>query len=176
MIKTYRIIPLAFILFLFGFTLITVAPVFAQGQWDASMGMRHPDQPCMKSNMWGVDSRSSAQIESDPHDTNHPKSQEARADKFAALETQLSAANTKIDFLQADREALGEYSCRQRSCRTPPTGKHTVECEDPSMSWRGGDAQTGVHAVWNSREVTRESWWSSALSKLDRKHLIDKPN
>ena len=30
MLKTYRIIPLVFILFLFGFTLISVAPVFAQ--------------------------------------------------------------------------------------------------------------------------------------------------
>jgi hypothetical protein len=30
MLKTYRIIPLVFILFLFGFTLSTVAPVFAQ--------------------------------------------------------------------------------------------------------------------------------------------------
>jgi hypothetical protein len=30
MLKTYRIIPLVFILFFFGFTLITVAPVFAQ--------------------------------------------------------------------------------------------------------------------------------------------------
>jgi hypothetical protein len=30
MLKTYRIIPLVFILFLFGFTLFTVAPVFAQ--------------------------------------------------------------------------------------------------------------------------------------------------
>ena len=31
MLKTYRIIPLVFILFLFGFTFITVAPVFAHG-------------------------------------------------------------------------------------------------------------------------------------------------
>jgi len=30
MLKTYRIIPLVFILFLFGFTLITVSPVLAQ--------------------------------------------------------------------------------------------------------------------------------------------------
>ena len=30
MLKTYRIIPLVFILFLFGFTLITVAPVIAE--------------------------------------------------------------------------------------------------------------------------------------------------
>ena len=30
MLKTYRIIPFAFILFLFGFTLITVSPVIAE--------------------------------------------------------------------------------------------------------------------------------------------------
>ena len=34
MLKTYRIIPLVFILFLFGFTLFTVAPVFAHGKGD----------------------------------------------------------------------------------------------------------------------------------------------
>ena len=34
MLKTYRIIPLVFILFLFGFTLITVFPVFAQSTKD----------------------------------------------------------------------------------------------------------------------------------------------
>ena len=143
MLKTYRIIPLVFILFLFGFTLITVSPVFAQEQWnpsmgmchnsrpciktnqcgkqcavnvreskgwlppaehkarmaaqspeqvstspsvapttspspviawDKSMGMRHPDRPCMKSNMCGHDNRSPAQIASDPYDTQNPLS------------------------------------------------------------------------------------------------------
>ena len=34
MLKTYRIIPLVFILCLFGFTLITVSPVFAQSTKD----------------------------------------------------------------------------------------------------------------------------------------------
>jgi hypothetical protein len=34
MLKTYRIIPLVFILFLFGFTLITVSPVLAQSTKD----------------------------------------------------------------------------------------------------------------------------------------------
>jgi hypothetical protein len=34
MLKTYRIIPLVFILFLFGFTLITVSPVIAQSTKD----------------------------------------------------------------------------------------------------------------------------------------------
>ena len=35
-LKTYRVIPLVFILFLFGFTLITVSPVFAQDNIDMS--------------------------------------------------------------------------------------------------------------------------------------------
>ena len=52
MLKTYRIIPFIFILFLFGFTLIT--------------GCGH--------NM-----RSPSEIASDPHDTNHPASPAARA-------------------------------------------------------------------------------------------------
>ena len=82
MLKTYRIIPLVFILFLFGFTFITVAPVFAQGQWDKSMGMRHPDRPCMKNARekgprfgCGRDTRSPEQIASDPYDTgsHNPK-------------------------------------------------------------------------------------------------------
>jgi len=78
MLKTYRIIPLVFILFLFGFTLITVSPVFA---WDKSMGMRHPDRPCMKNERekgprfgCGPDMRSPAQIKSDPYDTQNPLS------------------------------------------------------------------------------------------------------
>jgi hypothetical protein len=79
MLKTYRIIPLVFILFLFGFTLITVAPVIA---WDKSMGMRHPDRPCMKNARekgprfgCGRDTRSPEQIASDPYDTgsHNPK-------------------------------------------------------------------------------------------------------
>jgi hypothetical protein len=37
MLKTYRIIPLVFILFLFGFTLITVAPVFAHSGPEKTM-------------------------------------------------------------------------------------------------------------------------------------------
>ena len=68
MLKTYRIIPLVFILFLVGFTLFTVSPVFAQEQWNPSMGMRHPDRPCMKSNSCGQDTRTSDQIASDPWD------------------------------------------------------------------------------------------------------------
>jgi hypothetical protein len=122
MLKTYRIIPLVFILFLFGFTLITVSPVFAQtvdqlieriekleaavfpegqtvppvveqptltpvpskidGQWDVSMGMRHPDRPCMNRAKHpggcGPDRRSPEQKASDPYDTNNPASLAAR--------------------------------------------------------------------------------------------------
>ena len=123
MLKTYRIIPVVFILFFFGFTLFTVAPVFAQtpismeqlieriqklevavfhagqtaspglesadgpmtapaentiatvepnvkmnGPWDPSMGMRHPDRPCMKTNSCGLDRRNKVDKERDPYD------------------------------------------------------------------------------------------------------------
>jgi hypothetical protein len=131
MLKTYRIIPLVFILFLFGFTLITVSPLFAQtvdqliesiekldandrarvleykysppkrlsdvtpaaaadGPWDKSMGMRHPNRPCMKNGRekgprfgCGRDMRSPEQIASDPYDTNNPVSLAARGESGA---------------------------------------------------------------------------------------------
>jgi len=133
MLKTYRIIPLVFILLIsiFVFTLIPAAPDFAQtvdqlieriekleaavfhagqtaspglesadspidgpaenddavepnvnmnGPWDKSMGMRHPERPCMIVNSCGPDVRSPAQIASDPYDTNNPVSQAARGE------------------------------------------------------------------------------------------------
>ena len=85
MFKTYHIIPFVFILFLFGFTLITESPVFAQGQWGPSMEMRHPDRHCMKNGRLNPrmrcapDPRSPAEIASDPYDTNNPASIAARA-------------------------------------------------------------------------------------------------
>ena len=54
---------------------MTVSPVFA---WDKSMGMRHPDRPCMKNgllnprNGCGPDRRHPARIASDPYDCNNP--------------------------------------------------------------------------------------------------------
>ena len=126
MLKTYRIIPLVFILFLFGFTFSTVSPLFAQtvdqliesiekldandrarvleykysppnrpsdatpaaaadGPWDKSMGMRHPDRPCMKVNSCAPDTRSPEEIASDPFDTNNPVSLAARERVAAGL-------------------------------------------------------------------------------------------
>ena len=53
MLKTYRIIPVVFILFLFGFTLITVAPVFAQGQGVHSPmpTSQEPNRVCTEDNL-----------------------------------------------------------------------------------------------------------------------------
>ena len=100
MLKTYRIIPFVFILFLFGFTLSTVAPVFA---WDPSMGMRHPDRPCMKNARekgprfgCGPDMRSPEQIASDPYDTNHPKSQEARGEADSPVPSGETVADSPV--------------------------------------------------------------------------------
>ena len=92
MLKTYRITPLVFILFLFGFTFITVAPVFA---WDKSMGMRHPDRPCMKVNSCGPDDRTDGMKASDPFDKNNPQSVEARANK--PLSTPLASTSPSGD-------------------------------------------------------------------------------
>ena len=53
MLQKFKITTCAFILCLFGLTLMTVSPVFAQGQCDPSMGMCHNSRPCMKMNQCG---------------------------------------------------------------------------------------------------------------------------
>jgi hypothetical protein len=122
MLKTYRIMPLVFILFLFGFTLITVSPVFAQ-TWDPSMGMRHPDRPCMIVNSCGVDNRSPAQIASDPYDTNNPVSMAARGETGADSPEQVSTSPSEGEVAQlnariAELEA-GLTSLQRRRARMP---------------------------------------------------------
>jgi hypothetical protein len=51
--------------------------------WNPSMGMRHPDRPCLINaslpGECGPDRRSPEQKASDPYDTNNPASQAARA-------------------------------------------------------------------------------------------------
>jgi hypothetical protein len=120
MIKTYRIIPLVFILFLFGFTLITASPVFAQGKWDKSMGMRHPDRPCMDRAKHpggcGPDRRSPAQIASDPFDTNNPVSLAAKAntadgptgDEVDQLNARIAELQNIVDILRQCRTAYNQ--------------------------------------------------------------------
>ena len=118
MLKTYRIIPLVFILFLFGFTLITVAPVFA---WDKSMGMRHPDRPCMKNARekgpkfgCGPDMRSPEQIASDPYDTGvhspMPTSTSPSGGEVAEL-------NAKISQLEGKPMSSWECAWKRREMR-----------------------------------------------------------
>ena len=128
MLKTYRIIPLVFILFLFGFTLITVAPVFAQGQWDKSMGMRHPDRPCMIVNSCGVDGRSPAQIASDPFDTGvhspMPTSTSPSGGEVAELNAKISGLEAGLTELKGVVMALQEQSknSMQPVAPTAPSG------------------------------------------------------
>ena len=57
----------------------------ADGPWDKSMGMRHPDRPCMKVNSCAPDTRSPEEIASDPFDTNNPVSLAARERVAAGL-------------------------------------------------------------------------------------------
>ena len=67
---------------------VTPAAV-ADGPWDKSMGMRHPDRPCMDRARHpggcGPDRRSPEQIASDPFDTNNPVSLAARERVAAGL-------------------------------------------------------------------------------------------
>ncbi len=129
MLKTYRIIPLVFILFLFGFTLITVAPVFA---WDPSMGMRHPDRPCMIVNSCGVDRRSPAEIASDPFDTNNPVSLAAGGETVADSPVpsspspsggEVAQLNDRITELEAENARLLE----QQGAPADPSGGEVAQ-------------------------------------------------
>ena len=154
MLKTYRIISLIFILFLFGFTLITVSPVFA---WDKSMGMRHPDRPCMKNERekgprfgCGPDMRSPAQIKSDPYDTGvhspMPTSTspsggevaelnakiselEARLGEVAQLNAKISGQEAGLTELKGVVRALQEQSknSMQQGAPTAPSGGEVAE-------------------------------------------------
>ena len=110
MLKTYRIIPLVFILFLFGFTLITVSPVFAQEQWNPSMGMCHNSRPCMKMNQCGDEcavhvreSKGWVNPNSPMPTSTSPSGGEVAElnAKVAELETQLSASNAAQEPLNA---------------------------------------------------------------------------
>ena len=125
MLKTYRIIPLVFILCLFGFTLITVSPVFA---WDKSMGMRHPDRPCMIVNSCGVDRRSPAEIASDPYDTGvhspMPTSTSPSGGEVAELNAKISGLEAGLTELKGVVRALQEQSknSMQQGAPTAPSG------------------------------------------------------
>ena len=57
---------------------LTPVPSKIDGPWDKSMGMRHPDRPCMKANSCGPDTRGLQLINSDPYDINNPVSLAAR--------------------------------------------------------------------------------------------------
>ena len=130
MLKTYRIIPLVFILCLFGFTLITVSPVFA---WDKSMGMRHPDRPCMKMNSCGVDRRSPAEIASDPYDTGAhspmPTSTSPSGGEVAELNVKISELGAGLTELQGVVRTLQEQSKNSMQQGAPIAGDDVAQLE-----------------------------------------------
>ena len=158
MLKTYRIIPLVFILFLFGFTLFTVSPVFA---WDPSMGMRHPDRPCMKVNSCGPDKRSPAQIASDPWDnggTLMPTLQlqppkrggppppsggegteriqlETRLDEVAELDARIAESESQVATLTTTNAQL-EEQLRSASAAAEPLNAKIAELKTENATLR----------------------------------------
>ena len=172
MLKTYRIIPLVFILFLFGFTLITVAPVFAQS-WEPSMGMRHPDRPCMKSNMCGHDTRPSDAIANDPYDTNNPVSQEARANQADSPE-QVSTSPSGGEVAQlnariAELEAKNAKLLAQQGAPADPTkmvrqrDERIHELSKYLKRWFSVENRLDCEKEVLRQRDTRE-WWHACVS------------
>jgi hypothetical protein len=131
MLKTYRIIPLVFILFLFGFTLITVAPVFAQGQWNPSMGMCHNSRPCIKSNMCGSECAPHVRESKGwvkPNDTGvhspMPTSTSPSGGEVAELNAKISQLEAGLTDLKGVVMALQEQSknSMQQGASNAPSG------------------------------------------------------
>ena len=145
----YRFISYAIILFLFGFTLITVAPVFA---WDKSMGMRHPDRPCMKNGLekgprfgCGPDMRSPAQIKSDPYDTGvhspMPTSTSPSGGEVDQLNAKISELEAGLTELKGVVRALQEQSknsMQPAASNAPSGGEAAVHeiCRTFARAWQ----------------------------------------
>ena len=153
MLKTYRIIPLVFILFLFGFTLITVAPVIAQEQWNPSMGMCHNSRPCMKNNKCGKMCNASVRASKGwvkPNDTNNPETAETAGEGVCRMR---ETGNTWIPM--ACKCGLPPKQKEGRPCKchnsvtvgpckgkTPPPKVHEAVADgpwNPSMGMRHPD-------------------------------------
>ena len=103
--------------------LLLFTQLFAQ-TWEPSMGMRHPDRPCMKVNSCGQDSRSQDEKANDPNDTNHPQSQEARANEAerhqlstSQFAGEVSQLNARIAELESENARLVE---QQGATANPP--------------------------------------------------------
>ena len=73
-----------------------MSPVFAQEQWDPSMGMRYPLRPCMLVNSCGPDNRTPDEKASDPYDKNNPASLEARANKADSPKQESTIAELEV--------------------------------------------------------------------------------
>jgi hypothetical protein len=112
MLKTYRIIPLVFILCLFGLTLISVSPVIAEEPWNPSMGMCHNSRPCMIANSCG---KQCSQAVRACKGFVHPRGEESCNDRAAQSPEQVSTSpsggevaelNAKIAELEAENARL----------------------------------------------------------------------
>ena len=159
MLKTYRIIPLVLILFLFGFTLITVAPVFAQEQWNPSMGMCHNSRPCIKSNMCGSECAPHVRESKGwvkPNDTGvhspMPTSTSPSGGEVAQLNAKISGLEAELTQLNGVVRTLQEQSnnSMQPAASNAPSG---AEGRTKLGQGRRGLFETLEHKIQNGMEA-----------------------
>ena len=129
MLKTYRIIPVVFILFLFGFTLITVSPVIAEDSGEVA-----------ELNARIVESQSQVATLTT---TNAQLQEQLRAASAAA-----EPLNARIAELEAENATLRE----QQGAPADPSGREVAEL-NAKISQLEGKPMSSWECAWKRREM-----------------------
>jgi len=133
MLKTYRIIPLVFILFLFGFTLSTVAPVLAQSTQENESRINaleellcslHPEAGTEKFSVCDVENQRGREGRDSVRQINRAEA-EAEAERVRQMEAFI--AELEMSHARTLTEAEREY-VQKRMCRAFPEAISYQEC------------------------------------------------
>jgi hypothetical protein len=131
MLQKLKIIPCAFILFSFGFTLITASPVIAEKPWNPSMGMCHNSRPCIIKNACGAQCA--------PHvrkSKGWKNPSEYQASRVAHLNAKISGLEAKLTRLQRVVRALQKQSKKSMQ-PVAPTAPSRGEAAELNKKIRG---------------------------------------
>jgi hypothetical protein len=127
MLKTYRIIPLVFILFLFGFTFITVAPVLAQATQETDLlESRINEIETVLCSLAGTEKYGLCNTGIKEEAERERQMEEADIAKYGKILTKAQREYVGKKMCRAFPEALSYQECMQKSklartCRQNPT-------------------------------------------------------